>query len=294
MTAADARPKPDVTGTTVAGDPHRCALQALTDAGIEFLVGGAFALQAHLGVLLRAVKDLDLFLRPSDVEPALAALRRAGYATELTFPHWLGKAAADDEFIDIIFSSGNGVVRVDDGWFAHASRAELLGVPVRLCPPEEGIWARAFVMERERFDGADVAHLLWSCAETLDWQRLLDRFGVHWRVLYAHLVLFGFIYPAERGRVPAWVMDRLAARLADEGASEPPADRVCQGTLLSRAQFLIDIGRWGYADARLRPRGNLSDAEAERWTRAIDHDVAAVPLEVIPNAAAATEGEGDV
>lgn len=91
-------------------------------------------------------------------------------------------------------------------------------------------------------------------------------------MLLAHLVLFGFIYPSERDRVPRWVMDHLIGLLAAEHAGTPPDDRVCQGTLLSRAQFLIDVQRWGYADARLRPRGNLTDEEAERWTRAIEED----------------------
>lgn len=254
----------------VGGDPHRRALEALHSAGVEFLLGGAFALQTHLGVLLRAVKDLDLFLRRRDVERALAALRDAGYATELAFPHWLAKAVAGSDFIDVIFSSGNGVVRVDDDWFAHAGRAEVLGVPVLVCPPEEGIWARAFVMERERYDGADVAHLLRCCAPTLDWRRLIERFGDHWRVLYAHLVLFGFIYPAERNLVPRAVLTELAARLAAEEAGEKPAEHVCRGTLLSRAQYLIDVGRWGYADARVAPRGTMTAADVEVWTRAID------------------------
>jgi len=265
--------------SVVVGDPHRTALQALDAAGIPFLVGGAYALQAHLGVLLRAVKDLDLFVRPRDVGRALEVLREAGYATELTFSHWLGKASVGIDFIDIIFGSGNGVVTVDEGWFAHARATELLGLPVLLSPPEEDIWARAFVMERERFDGADVAHVLRCCTEALDWPRLLWRFGAHWRVLYAHLILFGFIYPSERRRLPAWVMDVLGARMADEDASAPPAERVCQGTLLSRAQFLIDVGRWGYVDARLQPRGKLTAELAEQWTNAIDPVAAALRLD---------------
>ena len=261
----------------VGGDPHRRALEALHAAGVEFLLGGAFALQTHLGVLLRAVKDLDLFLRERDVERALAALRAAGYATEIAFPHWLAQAVSGSEFIDVIFSSGNGIVRVDDAWFAHASRAEVLGVPVLVCLPEEGIWARAFVMERERFDGADVAHLLRCCAATLDWPRLVHRFGDNWRVLYAHLVLFGFVYPAERKLVPGDVMRDLAARLAAEEGAEAPAENVCRGTLLSRAQYLIDVGRWGYADARLAPYGAMSEADVEAWTLAIDAHDASVP-----------------
>lgn len=265
--------RPPVPATGVQGDPHRAALQALNDAGIEYLVGGAYALQVELGVLLREVKDLDLMVRRRDVAAALAALKRAGYETALAFPHWLAKAWVGDDFIDIIFSSGNGIVSVDDGWFQHAHDAELFGLPVRTCPSEEGIWARAFVMERERYDGADVAHLLRCTAERLDWRRLVDRFGPHWRVLLAHLILFGFIYPSECDRIPAPVMNGLLARLADEGAGRAPCERVCQGTLLSRAQFLIDVQRWGYADARLRPRGTMTEEETSAWTAAITNAV---------------------
>jgi hypothetical protein len=269
---------PESGTTVVRGDPHRAAITALEAAGVPFLVGGAYAMQAHLGVIFREVKDLDLFLRRCHAEAALDALRGAGYSTELTFPHWLGKAWAGDEFIDVIFSSGNGVVSVDDEWFAHAKETELFGVKVLLCPPEEGIWARAFVMERERYDGADVAHMLRSCAGTLDWERLVARFGPHWRVLFAHLVLFGFIYPSERDRIPRWVSEGFAARLVEESGAVPPEDRVCQGTLLSRAQFLIDVQRWGYADARLQPRGSLTDEQAEIWTSAIDEQEAVRPV----------------
>jgi hypothetical protein len=58
---------------------------------------------------------------------------------------------------------------------------------------EETIWSKAFVMERERYDGADIAHLLRASAERLDWHRLLERFDAHWPVLLSHLILFGFI-----------------------------------------------------------------------------------------------------
>lgn len=269
----DREREPGAAATEVRGDPHRAALLALNDAGVEYLVGGAYALQVELGVLLREVKDLDLLLRRRDVETALGTLRRAGYETAVAFPHWLAKAWAGDEFIDVIFSSGNGIVVVDDDWFRHAHDAELFGLPVRTCPSEEGIWARAFVMERERYDGADVAHLLRCTAERLDWARLVQRFGAHWRVLLAHLILFGFIYPAECARIPSWVLQELLSRLAREANAPPLLERVCQGTLLSRAQFLIDVQRWGYADARLRPRGKMSEEEAAAWTAAIANAV---------------------
>jgi hypothetical protein len=142
-------------------------------------------------------------------------------------------------------------------------------MPVRLCPPEETIWSKAFVMERERYDGADISHLLRACGLRLDWARLLRRFGPHWRLLLSQLVLFGFIYPSEHTQVPAPVLEELLRRLQKEMRSSPPAERVCQGALVSRAQYLVDIESWGYQDPRLAPQGNMTEEDVAHWTAAI-------------------------
>ena len=244
-------------------------LAVLNETGVPFLVGGAYALTVHAGIE-RHTKDLDVFIRPGDRDALLAKLQAAGYRTEVAFPHWLAKAHGEGGFLDVIYSSGNGVAAVDDDWFAHAAEGQILGVPVKLCPAEEMIWSKAFVQERERFDGADVAHLIRSRGESLDWDRLVRRFGAdHWRVLFGHLVMFGFIYPAERGKVSARVLRDYADRLARETAEAPPGDRTCFGTLLSREQYLPDIGTWGYADARLRPGGPMTPEAVAHWTAAI-------------------------
>ena len=140
----------------------------------------------------------------------------------------------------------------------------------KICPAEEMLWSKAFVMERERYDGADVIHLMRCGAETLDWDRLLDRFGPRWRVLLSYVILFGFVYPGERTRIPRHVMDALLARLGPElDGDDASAAKVCQGTVVSRQQYLVDVQQWGYADARLRPRGNMSAEEIAYWTEAI-------------------------
>lgn len=226
------------------------ALTALQQAQVPFLVGGAYALARHTGIV-RHTKDFDIFIRPTDCERVLQVLSAAGYRTELTDPRWLAKAFSGEDFIDVIFSSGNAIAEVDDAWFEHAIDAKVLGLSVQLCPPEETIWSKAFVMERERYDGADIAHLLRAYGDRLDWDRLLDRFGAHWRVLFSHLVLFGYIYPCERGCIPPSVMDALLDRLRTEVQPPLTAGRLCQGTLLSKVQYATDIDRWGYQDARL-------------------------------------------
>lgn len=253
---------------------YRRAMEQLERAGVPFLVGGAYAFARHTGIV-RHTKDFDLFVTRRDFARALAALGRAGFTVGVHSPHWLGKAYCGDDYVDVIFGAGNGVARVDEQWFEHAPEGEALGMPVRLCPPEEMIWSKAFIMERERFDGADVAHLLRSGAAELDWERLLRRFDDHWRVLFTHLVLFGFIYPTERDAIPAWVMRRLVERLGAELDAPAAGDRVCRGTLLSREQYLLDLERWGYRDARLEPAGAMTGEEIELWTARIAEDGAA-------------------
>ena len=246
---------------------YREAMEVLTRADVPFLVGGAFAF-IHQAGIDKSTKDLDIFARPGDVQRLLGACAAAGYHTELVFSHWLAKIRSPEGFIDVIFSSGNGLATVDDGWFDHATSESVLGVPVKIAPAEETIWSKAFVMERERYDGADVAHLILAHGERLNWERLLQRFGPHWRVLLAHLVVYGFIYPSERSRVPLDVMRGLMARLNEELSEPDAAEPVCYGTLLSWSQYLGDVLGGSFRDARIRPFGNMSAEEVARWTAA--------------------------
>jgi hypothetical protein len=140
---------------------------------------------------------------------------------------------------------------------------------VQIAPAEETIWSKAFVMERERYDGADVVHLILAHGEKLDWERLLMRFGPHWRVLLAHLIIYGFIYPSERSRVPAGVMKGLLQRLEGELTASNGSEPVCYGTLLSWSQYLGDVLGGSFRDARIRPFGTMSAEEVARWTAAV-------------------------
>lgn len=242
------------------------ALELLDQAGVPYLLGGAYALAYHAGIV-RHTKDLDLFIRPEHFRPAAQVLRNAGYRTDLIFPHWLGKSFHGDAFVDLIFSSGNGLCPVDDEWFAHAIQGEAFGRAAPVCPAEEIIWTKSFVQERERFDGADIAHVLLSRGPSLEWDRLLRRFETHERVLLSHLFMFGYIFPSHRSCVPQHVVDELLQRVRAERVPDEP---VCRGTLISRQQYLVDIHHRGFVDGRQQPHGKMSDDDIERWTAAID------------------------
>ena len=194
-------------------------------------------------------------------------LSEVGFETEVLYPHWLAKAWSGPHFVDFIFDSANGLCPVDDAWFEHAAKCTLWNVPVLVCPVEEMIVSKCFVMERERFDGADVYHLIEACGATLDWERLVRRFGDNWRVLLGHLIFFSFVYPQKRHCVPQPVMNELLERAKRE--QRPENSEVCRGTLLSREQYLVDLRERGYADARVAPWGAVSAEDIKRWTDAI-------------------------
>jgi hypothetical protein len=238
-------------------------LRELGQREVPFLVGGTYAFVQYTGIA-RPTKDLDLFVRREDRDRLLDALAEVGWTTEVAFPHWLAKAHRGGHSIDVIHGAGNGVAMVDEEWFTYAPRASVLGVPSRLMPAEEMIWSKAFVMEKYRYDGADVAHLLLRQGGTLDWARLVRRFGRHWRVLYAHLVLFEFIYPGHRV-VPPSLLEAFSRRLVAEG-SRPAGEPACQGVLLSRKQYRVDTERWGLRDARLDPDVAMTAEDIVDWT----------------------------
>src|SRR5687768_13371227 len=124
---------------------YRHALAILSQSEIPHLVGGAYAFARYTGIE-RHTKDFDVFIRREDFRRAAWAFKKAGYRTELTFPHWIGKAYSGEDFVDLIFSAGNGVATVDERWFDKAVKEQVFGVEVLLIPPEEMIWSKGLIM----------------------------------------------------------------------------------------------------------------------------------------------------
>lgn len=228
-----------------AQDVYADGLQTLKQCDVPFLVGGAYALKRHAGIV-RDTKDLDVFCRAGDAPRLLAALRERGFEPEVTDASWLAKAFRGEFYIDLISSSANNSAPVDDVWFEHAVEDEICGVDVLLVPPEEMIWSKSTVQDRHRNDGSDIYHVIRQSGSALDWHRLLSRMEPLWEILLGHLINYRFVYPADRDRVPEWLMRELLDRLTAQMSLPPSVDRLCRGTLLSRTQYQIDVEEWGY------------------------------------------------
>jgi hypothetical protein len=228
---------------------YKRALRILNEAGVPYVVAGAYAIYEHTGIY-RKTTDLDLFVEPSQVVPAMTALRAGGFRTKLAQSHWLAKAIDDPFFVDIIYGMGNGLALIDPDWYRHSTPAILAATPVRVAPAEELIWHRLFINERHRQDMADIAHLILCVGATLDWQRLVDKTGPHWPLLLAQLQMFYYVYPGYRSRVPDWVLANLLDRARAETGHEVPSETATRGTLISRFSFAIDVNEWGFHDLR--------------------------------------------
>lgn len=137
---------------------------------------------------------------------------------------------------------------MEDSWIARSKPGVVYDVPTRVLAPEELIASKLFVTRRERFDGADIAHVIYGTKGQLDWQRLLELAGDHWEMLLWALVLFRYVYPAQTQYVPAKVWDELLNRFRSALSKPDPVARF-RGSLVDDKMFAIDVNEWGLEDA---------------------------------------------
>ena len=213
---------------------------------LPYAVAGAFALREHTGIC-RFTKDLDVFLSPQHATAALELLLTNGFECEVCDPVWLAKAHRNDFFVDLITGMSNGVVAVDESWIERARPATIVGVATKVLAPEELLISKLFVIRRERFDGADVAHIIYASSGELDWARVLRLAGEHWEMLLWSLILFRYVYPGQTKYVPQWLWQELLSRLTREVASPNPQARF-RGSLVDDKMFSIDVKEWGLDD----------------------------------------------
>jgi hypothetical protein len=221
-------------------------LQLLEDSRIPYAVSGAFSLRQHTGIC-RYTKDLDLFLTAENSTSALSCLRAAGMECEVKDPVWLSKAVRDGYFVDLITGMSNGLITVQDSWIERSRPAVIYGVETRVLAPEELVASKIFVAKRERFDGADIAHVIYGTYGEFDWKRELELVGPHWEMLLWSLMLFRYVYPAQSHYVPSEIWCDLLTRFTQE-VKNPNPNALFRGSLVDENMFAIDVDEWELAN----------------------------------------------
>lgn len=244
----------------------RDVLQVLESSCVPYAVSGAFALRQHTGIC-RFTKDLDLFVTAPSCAVAMDCLRQAGMECDVTDPVWLSKARRDGFFVDLITGMSNGVITVEDSWIDRAHRAVVYGVRTRVLAPEELVASKIFVARRERFDGADIAHIIYATRGRFDWAREMELVGKHWEMLLWNLVLFRYAYPACSHFVPTEIWRELLGRLEREIQKRDPQAEF-RGSLVDDNMFAIDVNDWRLpnlaAETRARRLSRLSEGERSK------------------------------
>jgi hypothetical protein len=240
---------------------YRDVLLLLTEHRIPHAVSGAFALQKHTGVR-RCAKDLDIFLTSEAACLALGLLHKHGFRCEICDPVWLAKAHRDHYFVDFITGMSNAAITVTDSWITRARPALVLDVPTRILAAEELLASKMFVVRRERFDGADIAHIIYATGGQLDWSRIVELAGAHWEMLLWTLVLFNYVYPAHAHYVPIVLWTGLVNRFLFRLMNPDPSARF-RGSLVDENMFAIDVKEWGLDD--LLSEYRACQAKNIRW-----------------------------
>ena len=237
---------------------YREVLLAMNEHGTPYAVAGAFALQKYTGIW-RLTKDLDLFIPSAEVPAALEHLLERGFRCETPDPVWLSKAHRGEYFVDLISGMSNAVIVVDDSWMKRTLPTRIAGVPSQIISAEDLIASKLFVLRRERFDGADIAHIIYGTKGRLDWGRILELAGDHWEIVLCALMLFRYVYPAHSDYVPAVLWQDLLSRYLHL-VEHPDRRAAFRGSLVDENIFSIDVRDWG-----------LEDLQSEYRARHLDH-----------------------
>jgi hypothetical protein len=229
-----------------AEDFYSRVIALLLGHKMPFMIGGTYAFSAYTGIE-RPTKDIDIKCAFEDYPTILKTFSDAGFKTEISEEQWIAKVHESDHeyFTDVIFAEKNGLAKIDRGWIKRARPGTVLGHKVQLEPLEDMISSKAFIQQKERFDGADVINLIYKYSNTLDWKFLAAKIEPHWEILFAHLINFIFVYPSEKKSLPKWLLEDYLKRAQKEFFS-PTSDRKLTRGLLISSQYEPAVTQWGF------------------------------------------------
>ena len=191
---------------------YATAMQAARQAKIPFMVGGAFALGVYTG-RFRPTKDVDLLIMPKDRDAMIDAITKAGFKDYYDQQHydrgWIYRSTRDNYIVDVIWRMANRRADVDELWFDNAPSVSVRDVVFKIVPPEELLWHKLYVLQRDRCDWPDVLNLLFAVGNKLDWKYLFDRMQNDLPLLGAVLNTFRWICPGKTRDLPKIVHDKF-------------------------------------------------------------------------------------
>jgi hypothetical protein len=147
------------------------AAAALREADIPFLLGGSLASWARGGPQTR--HDLDLMIKPADVERALEALTDAGMRPERPPEDWLVKAWDQDTLVDLIYCPKG--LPMDDDVIGRGEELSVLGMDMRVMALEDVMATKLMALTEHSLRYEGLLQIARALREQIDWNTVRVR-----------------------------------------------------------------------------------------------------------------------
>lgn len=148
---------------------------ALRRAEIPFLLGGSLASWARGGAggggFIR--HDVDLMLKPEDVERAVAALTDVGMRFEDPPEEWLVKAYDGNTLIDLIFAPKG--IPMNDEAIARGEVLSVLGMEMRVMALEDVLVTKLMALSEHALRYESLLAIARALRERVDWDDVRTR-----------------------------------------------------------------------------------------------------------------------
>ena len=147
------------------------AAAALREADVPFLLGGSLASWARGGPETR--HDLDLMIKPEDVERSLEALTEAGMRPERPPEDWLVKAWDGDTLVDLIYCPKG--LPMDDDVIARGEELSVLGMEIRVMALEDVMATKLMAITEHSLRYEGLLQIARALREQIDWAAVRAR-----------------------------------------------------------------------------------------------------------------------
>jgi predicted nucleotidyltransferase len=165
MASDDDQPFPDIEQAL------KKSAAALREAGIPFLLGGSLASWARGGPETR--HDLDLMIKPEDVDAAVQALQAAGLRSEDPPEEWLVKAWDGGVLVDLIFAP-KGMAMTDEV-LARGEVLSVLGMEMRVMALEDVLVTKLMALSEHSLRYESLLPIARALREKVDWDDVRAR-----------------------------------------------------------------------------------------------------------------------
>jgi hypothetical protein len=151
---------------------------------------------------------------------------------------WIYRGNRDDVIVDTIWAMANQRASVDESWLTRGPMIPIFDRRIRAVPPEELIWSKLYVLQRDRCDWPDILNLICATGPHLDWPHLLDRVAEDRPLLKGVLSIFSWISPHQALSIPPLVWDSLG--LPVPTPAHDPEGRPARPDLLDTRPWFCD------------------------------------------------------